>query len=137
MSKAICPFSAVSTSKPICCRSITAISRLIMLSSASSSRLPAKSAALSPASGISAFGTSSSAASRYFMRSTICVPLPGAVSTSMVPPIMSTMLFVIERPSPVPSVPLSVEVRSRSKALNMRSANSRDMPMPVSCTRIS
>ena len=35
------------------------------------------------------------------------------------------------------SMPLTVEVRSRSKALNILSANSLDMPMQVSCTRIS
>ena len=67
----------------------------------------------------------------------ISVPLPGAVMTSMVPPIRSTMLLVMDIPRPVPSIPLTVDVRSRSKALNIRSANSLDMPMPLSCTRIS
>jgi hypothetical protein len=62
----------------------------------------------------------------------ISVPFPGEVSTSMIPPIKSMMLLVMDSPRPVPSTPLMVEVDSRSKALNILSANAFDIPMPLS-----
>ena len=57
---------------------------------------------------------------------------PDEVRTSMVPPIRSVRLLVIVSPSPVPSIPLAVEVRSRSKAVNIFSTNSFDIPIPLS-----
>ena len=65
------------------------------------------------------------------------VPSPGAVSTSIVPPIMSTMFFVIDMPSPVPCIPLTVEVRSRVNISKTVAANSFVMPIPLSFTRSS
>ena len=57
-----------------------------------------------------------------------------AVSRRMLPPISSTRLLVMAMPRPVPWMPLTVELRSRSKASNTFSANSSLMPMPVSLT---
>ena len=47
------------------------------------------------------------------------VPLPGVLSTVMRPSISSTRRLTIESPRPVPTVLLSVEVRSRSNASNI------------------
>ncbi len=55
----------------------------------------------------------------------------------MVPPIISTMFLVMAIPSPVPCIPLTVEVRSRSKGSKIFLANSGLMPMPLSLTRNS
>ena len=63
------------------------------------------------------------------------VPLPTWLVTSIVPSIMSTMLFVIERPSPVPWIPLTVAVSSRSKGSNRCFRNVWLMPIPVSWIR--
>ena len=52
------------------------------------------------------------------------------------PPISSTSFFTIASPRPVPSVLLSVEVRSRSNASKACFWNSSSMPIPVSCTEI-
>ena len=65
------------------------------------------------------------------------VPLPTVDSNLMVPPISVTTFFAIASPRPVPCTPLMVETRSRSKASNTRSANSGEMPIPSSFTRIS
>ena len=65
------------------------------------------------------------------------VPLPCAVWTSMVPPIISTIFLVIAMPSPVPWVLLTVEVRSLSKGEKIFFTNSWLIPIPLSFTRIS
>ena len=41
-------------------------------------------------------------------------PFPSSLVTEIVPPIMSTIFLVIAIPSPVPWIPLTVLVRSRS-----------------------
>ena len=65
------------------------------------------------------------------------LPLPCAVCTSMVPPIISTIFLVIAMPRPVPCIRLTVEVRSRSKGSKIFWANSGLMPMPLSLMRNS
>ena len=52
----------------------------------------------------------------------------------MQPSMLSTMAFVMAMPRPVPWMPLTVDVRSRSKGSKIRAANSSLMPMPVSAT---
>ena len=61
-------------------------------------------------------------------------PLPSSLATEMAPPIMSTMFLVMAMPSPVPWMPLTVLVRSRSKGSKTWARNSWLMPMPVSFT---
>ena len=115
---------------------MVAISRLISLSSTSRRRIPVKSMA-------SSWAVSSSSSTVFsFCSSSVkptmnSVPRPGAVETSMVPPMRSTMLLVMAMPRPVPWMPLTVLLRSRSKASNTRAANSGVIPMPLSFTRIS
>ena len=75
--------------------------------------------------------------SRSSSRITNSVPLPFSVITVIVPPIMSMMFLAMDIPRPVPCILLTVEVRSRSKGLNIFSANSWLMPIPVSLTLIS
>lgn len=65
------------------------------------------------------------------------VPLSCSVCTSIVPPIISMMFFAMDIPSPVPCILLTVELRSRSKGLKIRSANSLLMPISVSLMRNS
>ena len=55
----------------------------------------------------------------------------------MVPCMSSAMRLVMAIPRPVPWMPLTVELRSRSKGSKTRAANSGAMPMPVSLTRSS
>ena len=64
-------------------------------------------------------------------------PLPSSLFTSMVPPIISTMFFVMDIPRPVPWIPLVVEVLSRVKESKISFWNSFDMPMPLSLIRNS
>src|SRR5262249_23941036 len=62
------------------------------------------------------------------------VKTPGSVSTSILPPCCSTtMSWLIESPSPVPS-PAGLVVK---KGLNIFSFTSRGMPVPLSRIRIS
>ena len=62
------------------------------------------------------------------------LPFPSSLVTEMVPSIMSTMFLVMAMPSPVPWMPLTVLVRSRSKGSKTWARNSLLMPMPVSFT---
>ncbi len=59
-------------------------------------------------------------------------PFPSSLSTSMAPPIISTIFFVMAMPRPVPWMPLTVADCSRAKVSNTWPTNSGDMPMPVS-----
>jgi len=52
------------------------------------------------------------------------VPLSTSLYTSIVPPIISTMFFVMDIPSPVPWIPLTVEVRSLSNGSKICFINS-------------
>ena len=54
--------------------------------------------------------------------------------TLIVPFIIVTMFFVIAMPSPVPWIPLMVELCSRSNGSKIWETNSSLMPMPVSLT---
>ena len=71
---------------------------------------------------------------RFTMNS---LPLPGSLSRVMVPPIRSTMFLVMERPRPVPWMPLTVELSSRVNSSKMCFWNSLLMPMPLSLMRNS
>ena len=106
---------------------------LIILSSTSSARRPSNETSSPSQEQISSAG-SARGKSTVIVNS---VPFPFSVWTLISPPIISTILFVIARPSPVPWILLTVEVRSRSKGTNRRSTNSRLIPMPVSLMRIS
>ena len=64
-------------------------------------------------------------------------PLPISLFTSMVPPIMSMMFFVMAMPRPVPWMPLVVEVLSLVKESKISRWNASDMPMPLSLMRNS
>jgi hypothetical protein len=62
------------------------------------------------------------------------VKIPGSVSTSMLPPCcLTTMSWLIDRPSPVPS-PEGLVVKN---GLNIFSLTSSGIPMPLSRIRIS
>src|SRR4051794_34867474 len=62
------------------------------------------------------------------------VNLPGALSTSMLPPCCLTMMsWLIDRPSPVPS-PAGLVVKN---GLNIFALTSSGMPLPLSRIRIS
>lgn len=87
-------FSAVSTRKPYSRRISGAISRFSLLSSTTSAFKP---------SGSVIFSTGRcSACVRMGKQMINSVPLPCAVCTLMVPPIISTMFLVIAIPRPVP-----------------------------------
>ena len=75
-----------------------------------------------------------SAKHRFTMNS---LPLPGSLSMEMVPPIRSTMLLVMDMPSPVPGMRLTVALSSRANCSKMCAWNSSLMPMPLSLTRNS
>ena len=62
------------------------------------------------------------------------VPTPFWLSTSMVPCIISTSLFTMGIPSPVPSILLSVVLFSLENSSKMWGRKSSDMPMPLSRT---
>ena len=64
------------------------------------------------------------------------VPLPGSLSTSMVPPMASMMYLVMAMPRPLPSVLRTRALSSRLKESKMRSLYSGVMPMPVSRIRM-
>ena len=106
----------------------TTLSRTLSLSSTNSS--------LSPPSTSTAGGASSWAASsmRRGTSTVIFVPTSTVLSTAMVPPIMSTMLFTMDMPRPVPWMKLMVSLRSRSNTSKMWSTNSGLMPTPLSST---
>ena len=59
-------------------------------------------------------------------------PFPSSLSTSMMPPMASTMYLVIAMPRPLPSVLRTRALSSRTKDSKMRALNSGVMPMPVS-----
>ena len=65
------------------------------------------------------------------------VPFPCFVWIWIVPPIISTIFFVIAIPRTVPWILLTVDVRSRSNESNILFKNSSLMPIPLSLTRIS
>ena len=52
--------------------------------------------------------------------------------TSIVPPKVSTALYVIASPSPFPTIPLVVVSFSRSKGLKIRSMKYGEIPLPSS-----
>ena len=60
------------------------------------------------------------------------LPFPDSLSTSMVPPIISTSFFTIDIPSPVPPTFPAVVFRSRLKDSKMMGRYSLLMPIPVS-----
>ena len=60
------------------------------------------------------------------------LPTPGALSTPIVPPIISTSRLLMVRPRPVPPYLRVVEASAWLKALNRRPRCSGVMPMPVS-----
>ncbi len=62
------------------------------------------------------------------------VPFPSSLTTEILPPIISTIFLVIAIPSPVPCIPLTVLVRSRSNGSKTCSKNSLLIPIPVSFT---
>ena len=62
------------------------------------------------------------------------VPLPFSLSTSMVPFIISTMLFVMASPSPVLPYWFALCASSWLNVSKMRGRKSLSMPMPVSLT---
>ena len=76
------------------------------------------------ASGISAFSISRATWKE--------VPSPGALVTSMRPPMASTMYLVMAMPRPLPSVFRTRVLSSRTKDSKMCSLNSWVMPMPLS-----
>ena len=61
-------------------------------------------------------------------------PFPSSLSTEIFPPIISTIFLVIAIPSPVPWIPLTVLVLSRSKGSKTCFWNSSLIPIPVSFT---
>ena len=61
-------------------------------------------------------------------------PLPFSVSSSMVPPMSSVRFLVMDMPRPVPWILSTASVFSREKESKMCSANSGDMPKPLSLT---
>ena len=130
------PFTAYSTVKPSSSRRVMAISRLRSLSSTSRMRLW-RSRWLGSTCWVLASWAAAVAPSHASCKvsSTVNeVPLPWVLFTEIVPCIMSTRFFVMAMSSPVPWMPLMVEVRSRSKGSKMCSTNSGLMPMPVSDT---
>ncbi len=63
------------------------------------------------------------------------LPLPGSLQSSMVPPMASTIHFVIAIPRPVPSVLSTWAVFSRVNVSKIVFWNSGVMPIPLSRTR--
>ena len=61
-------------------------------------------------------------------------PTPNSLFTLIVPPIISTIFFVIAIPSPVPGIRLTVEVSSLVNGSKICSANSSLIPIPLSFT---
>ena len=81
--------------------------------------------------------TISSSSIVAFSRSRITwnsLPSPCLLFTSMVPPIISTITFVIDIPSPVPSI-FCTFISSLEKVSNILFWNSSDIPIPLSFTR--
>src|SRR5215208_2336517 len=64
------------------------------------------------------------------------VPFPSALVNESAPPWLSTIAFVIERPSPTPGMAASVAVDARKKRSNKRAWSASGMPTPVSQTSI-
>ena len=62
------------------------------------------------------------------------LPLFTVLSAVRVPPMSSTMLRAMVRPSPMPGTPLRVVERWRSKGSKTRSKKPLSMPMPSSST---
>ena len=61
-------------------------------------------------------------------------PLPGVLSTSMLPPMSSTMFLAMAMPRPVPWTLFVPEDSARENGSKMYLRNSSSMPMPVSVT---
>ena len=91
-----------------------AIMALMSMSSAMRIRLPSNSAASGSAAS-SGGSTAGACPTRWGRRMITFVPWPCWLSMAIVPRIRSTRFFTIARPSPVPWMPLAVEVRSREK----------------------
>ena len=62
------------------------------------------------------------------------LPAPGSLSTAMVPPMRSTMFFVMAMPRPVPWISRVSSVTSRAKGSKMVARNASLMPKPLSET---
>ncbi len=133
-STAIRPFSAISTSKPASSSSSCSISRFSSLSSTSKilgclDRLPGSHKAR-PVCG------SACSCMRRLRLTVKRLPWPTVLCTCMVPPIKSTMLFVMVRPRPMPCTLLKVVFFCRSNGSKMWFKNSALIPMPLSSTII-
>ena len=133
-STASCPFPALSVRAPSMCSSSFKISALISLSSTINILLPVKSKRLPGMVSGSLFSSWLSPASPISSStSTVKVlPFPGALSTWILPPIKSSMLFAMAMPSPVPWVWFpsfsSILVNGRKMVFK----NSSVIPRPVS-----
>jgi len=62
------------------------------------------------------------------------LPLPGSLSTPILPPIISTSCFEMDNPRPVPPYFRVVDPSAWVNRLNTASCRSLGIPMPVSCT---
>lgn len=100
--------------------------RFVSLSSTTSARVPAKSTEGAGVASASARSTGTVNQKR--------LPLPGVLSTPILPPISCTSSFEIARPRPVPPKRRVVEVSACENGSNSVGSASGSMPMPVSAT---
>ena len=128
---ASCPLTTLSTWAPFCSSMNSAISRLRSLSSARSACAPAMPAGsagspASPASSRAPWSTSSGSST------VTVVPFCGSLWMSMLPPMRSTSIFVMESPSPVPAYEDRAPSFSWANGSRACERNSSLMPAPSS-----